>query len=249
MNRLLCAFAVLTLALSLRRVAPARAEEALVPPAVYPALARSGSDAESFAPKGWTVEAVAKGDLDRDGRSDLAFVLHEQDKAKILPISTTTPDQTWDSNPRILAIAFARPDGGYRLVVQNHSLIPRRESANLDDAFEDPQSLAIVRGAISVKLHLFASTGGADTGYKTFIFRHHTQSFVLIGYDASNVQRMSGETRETSVNYLTGRATVATGTISDDATRRRSRTLPPGALLTFEDVGDGLEFDPFAERR
>lgn len=216
-----------------------------LPPARYPALASSGSEAAAFAPKDWTVEAQAAGDLNRDGLADIAFVLREQDKAKRLPVSGRDPERTWDSNPRILAVAFAEPDGrGYRLALENHTLIPRRESPNHEDPFEDAGSLAIKRGAVSVTLHLFSSAGGADMGNTTLTFRHRDGRFELIGYDAANVHRMSGKTRDTSVNFLTGRMRLSTGSISDDKLTVQDRKLPPAPLPTIEAVGDGLAYEP-----
>jgi hypothetical protein len=44
-------------------------------------------------------------------------------------------DNGLDTNPRILAIAFAQPKGGHSLVLENHALIPRHTEFNIKDSF------------------------------------------------------------------------------------------------------------------
>jgi hypothetical protein len=58
----------------------AEGDDLKIPPVSVPRLAPSGANAEAFAPKGWVVEAKATGDLNGDGKPDLAFVLHDTDK-------------------------------------------------------------------------------------------------------------------------------------------------------------------------
>jgi hypothetical protein len=57
-------------------------------------------------------------------------------------------------------------------------------------------------------------------------------------------QRNTGETTEISVNYSTGRMKISTGSIENDKTKVRWRTLPKRPLLTVDQIGDGMEFDP-----
>lgn len=40
-----------------------------------------------------------------------------------------------NTNPHILAVAFSQTDGDYRLVLSNHTLIPRRENPSMGDPF------------------------------------------------------------------------------------------------------------------
>ena len=58
------------------------------------------------------------------------------------------------------------------------------------------------------------------------------------------VQRNTGEIVTTRVNYLTGVRSVAIGSVSDECINRSRRTrLPKRALLTIEQVGDGMAFE------
>ena len=66
----------------------------------------------------------------------------------------------------------------------------------------------------------------------------------LIGYDLDEIQRSSGETIDTSINYLAGEVRIDSGSIEDDRTRTRRETFPPAAAKCLQDIGDGFEFDP-----
>jgi len=97
---------------------------------------------------------------------------------------------------------------------------------------------------VQVKLHLFASAGGWSMGTIGYTFRFQNGRFELIGYDSDMTQRNSGETTAVSVNYMTGKMKLTTGPIENDKTRVRWRTLPKRPLLTVDQIGDGVEFDP-----
>lgn len=214
------------------------------PPAVrFPQIAATGRDAAAFAPKGWIVESQKTGDLNGDGRPDLAFVLHDAEKRNVLSNSGMGVD-TIDTNPRILCVAFANADGsGYTLALQNHTLIPRWTSPTQDDNFgEDGGEIKIARGALQVSLHYFANAGGWDTGTTRFTFRFQNGRFELIGFDNENFARNSGEDTSTSVNYSTGREVIVT-TPNEGRARTKQKVLPKRALLTMEQVGDGIEFE------
>jgi hypothetical protein len=138
----------------------ASAHELAIPEVRYPALPDAADDVEGFVPPGWRVERTARGDLDRDGAADLALVIRMQEPRNIL-----APDglgsQPFDTNPRILAVALANPAGGYRLVVQNHALIPRRESPTVEDPFHpEDTDFGIERGSLRLSLYRFMSAGG-----------------------------------------------------------------------------------------
>lgn len=138
-----------------------------IPPAPIPKLRSTGRGAQDFAPPGWQVEKQASGDLNGDGRPDLAFVLHDTSKTLVIRNKNGFGVEELDTNPRVLGIAFANPDGTFTLVEQNGKLIPRWTEPNMEDYFEEGD-LSIKRGAVSVSVHTFASAGTWYTGYTTF---------------------------------------------------------------------------------
>src|SRR5687768_1293608 len=70
----------------------------------YPLLAPSGNDAKTFLPKGWRLLDSATGDLNGDGRADLAFVI-ETDTIVSEARGSGDGELTMRSSPRILGIA------------------------------------------------------------------------------------------------------------------------------------------------
>jgi hypothetical protein len=217
------------------------------PPVSYPTLAATAPDAKGFVPRGWKLETQDTGDLDGDGLPDLAFALHQQDTRNIVPNGPLCGD-TLDTNPRILAVALAQHGGGYRLATQNHSLVPRRDNACAEDWFGSEGvtggGMDVMRGTLRVRLGRFMSAGGWSMGSITYTFRWQQGALRLIGYDYTNVQRNSGEMDTLSINYLTRRVKVGAGSIGDDNLTTRWSMIPAQPLLTIDEVGDGLEFDP-----
>jgi hypothetical protein len=102
------------------------AQDEELPPVTYPTLVATAPDAKGFVPKGWKLETQDSGDLDGDGLPDIALALHQQDPRNVIPNGPLCGD-TLDTNPRILAVALAQRGGDYRLVMQNHSFVPRRD--------------------------------------------------------------------------------------------------------------------------
>jgi hypothetical protein len=216
-----------------------------IPDAVYPPLPSRFADAAAATPRGWRVEHAAEGDLNADGRADLVLVLHQQDPANLIRHDGFGEDPL-DTNPRILAVGLAR-NGGYELVAQNHTLIPRRVEPNLTDPLEQPP--AIRNGVLSVRLDFFASAGGWTMFNSTARLRWQDGGFRLIGHDYAEVARNTGQTVDRSVNFVTRRVSTARSSIDAETDSPAAWTrLPPGPLLTLDQVGDGLAFRPLPEQ-
>jgi hypothetical protein len=213
-----------------------------LPVVEYPRLPRTAPEPGGFVPRGWQLERTVHGDLDTDGRSDLALLLRMRDARNVLRNDGLgTPE--FDTNPRMLVVAF-RDSAGYRLVLQDQALVPRQRDPVEDDYIQGEDAVSIVRGTLRVALYAWRSAGGWGTWTNRFTFRWQDNCLRLIGFDRAHVQRNSGETVDTSLNYLTRRATVAEGNIEEDAGRMRRIRLPDAPLRCLQDIGSGMEFEP-----
>ncbi|HEY8381100.1 MAG TPA: hypothetical protein VIL09_03015 [Microvirga sp.] len=220
----------------------AAAQDLVIPKAAYPNLPAKARSAEGFAPPGWVVEASVEGDLNGDGRPDLALVLRQSNPAFRID-HDGLGEKPLDTNPRLLAVAFRQAGEDYALALSNHTLIPRREIPAAEDHFS-PEDLSIARGTLRVRLSWFMSAGSYETFSVTYTFRHQANRFELIGYDRTDVHRGSGGMTEISINYLTGRMKTERGTIEDDEKKVSWQNLPQRAPPTLAQVGDGLQFRP-----
>lgn len=212
----------------------------------YPRLPERATTARDFVPQGWVLEKSVQGDLNGDGRADLAMVMREKDPEKMLTASEDGGDRDFDTNPYRIAAAFLEADGKtYRLVMENHMLIPRHRNRNLADPFQD---LSVRAGSLFVHLSHFANMGGWGAATLKYQFRHQRGAFHLIGYERIDTQRNTGEVETISLNYLTGRVKKGQGTIESDKETVSWSRLPQAPLLRIDQVGNGMTFDPVARR-
>lgn len=215
-----------------------------LPPISWPDLPRSASRPENFVPPGWRIERRETGDLDADGSPDLALVLRSTDPAAILA-GDEYGSRPLDTRPRIIAVALATPGGGYRLLHQDHALVPRSESTVQEDPLSpEDAEFRIANGSLRISLYRFSSAGGWDMGLTRFNFRLRDGALRLVGFDFDNVHRATGCLTSLSINYLTRRAKLTVGNVGNDEDRVEWRRLPNLYAPTLDEVGDGLLFDP-----
>jgi hypothetical protein len=221
---------------------PAAAEPS-IPAAAYPALPRHVKTAEDIVPTGWGIESKVAGDLNSDGRDDFVLVLRARDPRNVVDMREQGGPEHYDTNPRILAVAFANAAGGYDLALENHTLIMRTTEPSAQDPLDQngvqPGGVEIKSQTLKVTLGYFSG----NMGHATYTFRYQSGRFALIGYDGIDVDRFKGDMRDISINYVTRRKEVSLGKISDEENKVRRTALPRRPLLTIEQIGDGLDFD------
>jgi hypothetical protein len=205
----------------------AAAQPLVIPPVRYPALPRAAADAAGFVPAGWAIVASKRGDLNGDGAADLVLLLRMRDAANIVAVPLGDGTEPLDTNPHMLAVAFAEPRGGYRLAVSNHGLFPRQ---TWPWTGEDPlgeDTIGVDRGVLRVDFgHLRGASG--------FRFRWQAGAMRLIGYESSGAA--AGCVHRVSINYSTGRARLENGLISGDRSRVARRRLRSGDRPTLDRI-------------
>ena len=188
----------------------------------YPSLPDLASSAKGFLSPGWVLASKAEGDLNRDGRADLALALWTEQAT-----NATSPQELRDSPPYRLVVAFGQPGGGYRLITDNKTLI---EPAGFSLRYEDPLgdgSLRIVRGSLEISRELLR-------GHYRYRFRWSDNAFRLIGYE--NAESNGGCITVTSINYLTKRAKLEAMPIGDDRRKTIIRRVKHRPLVALDDV-------------
>jgi hypothetical protein len=213
------------------------------PPALRvpaPKIPLRAASAAGFAPRGWSVEKAIKGDLNRDGRPDLAVILKGGDANCI--VQPDGAPEPMDTNPRLVLIAFGTKTG-FSLQLVNPRVIPRIDDPHMDDPL-NLDAFKIRQDVLRLGLTSWRSMGGWTTFSSTFSFRWDGSRMRMIGFDRDTTHRNSGETETLSVNFVTGTVRAATRSIEGDRVGTGRSLRIPQKLEALETMEDGLGYEP-----
>jgi hypothetical protein len=201
-----------------------QAGAAVVPAGQIPA---TSTTAAGFALPGWDFEKQARGDLNGDGRADLAVVLV---RSSVFEGTTDISDKS-----RALVVALGQPGGDFRRT----AVAPKLWGCGFcGGSFWGgqlmPVGVAITNGNVVVE-QTFGAIAVATTTHR-IQWNAQARKFRLIGLDTVERNRNTGRAASVSTNHLTKRQIreVRNGAKVVSKTTRRVAVRPrPIAGLTF----------------
>ncbi|MGY0652817.1 hypothetical protein ACW7GZ_13355 [Luteimonas sp. A537] len=148
----------------------------------------------------------------------------------------------------MLVAVVTMPDGEWRRVMVDDTLVPRAEIPAMDDVLCTDGVCGVEfrpNRTWQVSLGSWWSAGSWRMRTVTFTFRFEVGCMRLVGYDERGLHRGSGEIMETSVNYLSGRAWMQPDHIGGEEPGPKQWTrLASRERVCIADVGHGLSFTP-----
>ena len=212
----------LTFCAGLALASPAMAQDE-PPPYSYPAIPRNVASPDKLVPPGLIAVSEVRGDLNRDGFPDVALLLWTQEADR----AATRQDRDYAYPSYRLLIAFARPKGGYQIIEDNSTFLDGPDPSGVNDDPLDAGTLEIVRGALKISRTYLR-------GQYHYRFRWSGGAFRLIGYESSGSDGRC--TSDTSINFLTRRARMATQELSQDATEHKAVRRTKARLATLAEA-------------
>lgn len=193
--------------------------------AAIAALPKRGATPAAFVPKGWSVEVKVEGDLDTDKKPDTVLVLLE--------------DQPEDDRERAVLVLLQR-DAGYVLGGSNVGLVACWMCSGAKGG-EGTPSIEIQKGVLLVDQ--MSGSRQFTTSLDRFRWNRSRRLFEWIGQDLRSADAITGESTETSCNFLTRECieTVSPPQVDEEGhelvvedTKRHWKLLPKKPLLSLE---------------
>lgn len=194
--------------------------------AAISALPKRGATPGAFVPKGWSVEVTVEADLDADQNPDKVLVLLE--------------DGPEDDRERA-AVVLLKRESGYVLGGSNVSLLPCWGCSGVKGGYGTP-SIEVRKGVLLVDQ--IAGSRNFTTRLSRFRWHRSRRVFELIGEDVHSGDAVTGESTDSSCNFLTRECveTVTPPQVDQEgheipsAGTTRSWKLPKKPLLSLEQL-------------
>jgi hypothetical protein len=150
-----------------------------------------------FIPIGWSLEKEVSGDLNDDGRNDIALQIAEPG---------SSGNQPKYEQKRMLRIVMSTPSGWKQVASTSQIFLCRGCAGMLGSDNGSHIQLQIQDGILIVK-QLAGSRSAIQIIHRFWLDRT-SQKFVRIGEDLNSYDRANGNAIEDSRNFLTGQRTV-----------------------------------------
>jgi hypothetical protein len=203
-------------------------------PFSYPVIKSEGTSLESFVPQGWKIIDTAYGDLNKDRRDDIAFVMEYKDSVSE-SISCQDEHDSDVSKPRILVILLRNLTADdYQLSVQNNTFIMRNGIGGFFDPL-DLGGIEIIKGILDIH---FYGGGGSRFSY-SYKFRYQNKNWLMIGAENIGYSTTGGDFEEVSYNFLSHKAKLITGAdFFDEKAKTQTKwiKLNPELVITLNSL-------------
>jgi hypothetical protein len=192
----------------------------------YPVLSNMFKDFKTAVPANWKIKSVANGDLNGDNVADVAMVI-EYYKA----IKEQRPDNVTNlGRPRLLLIWF-KEGNGYRLALQNNTIIMRSgEAGMVNDAFDN---LSITKRILNIDYEFVRS-------HWYYKYRYQQNNFYLIGATLGGVSGNNIEDRD--YNFSTRKAIFKFDTIDGDKAKTEYKKIKISKLNSLHEATIPMEW-------
>ena len=168
-----------------------------------------GNKMEDFVPKHWSAIMKVDGDLNKDGLTDTALIVEQENPNNI---SITEYNDTLNTNPRALLLLFKQENGTYKLVAKNNKgfIEPPKENSSLLDPLEEGD-INIKNNTLRLNFQYFFSAGSWYITNVEYVFRYQNSHFELIGVETNSFHRATGEETIVSFNLSTNKLETTMG--------------------------------------
>ena len=168
-----------------------------------------GNKMEDFVPKHWSAIMKVDGDLNKDGLTDTALIVEQENPENI---SVTEYNDTLNTNPRALLVLFKQENGTYKLAAKNDKgfIEPPKESSSLLDPLGEGD-INIKNNTLRLRFQYFFSAGSWYITNVEYVFRYQNNHFELIGVETNSSHRATGEETIVSFNLSTNKLETSLG--------------------------------------
>ena len=162
-----------------------------------------GNKMEDFVPKHWSAIMKVDGDLNKDGLTDTALIVEQENPNNI---SITEYNDTLNTNPRALLVLFKQENGTYKLAAKNDKgfIEPPKENSSLLDPLGEGD-INIKNNTLRLRFQYFFSAGSWYITNVEYVFRYQNSHFELIGVETNSFHRATGEETIVSFNLSTNK--------------------------------------------
>lgn len=168
-----------------------------------------GNKMEDFVPKHWSAIMKVDGDLNKDGLTDTALIVEQENPNNI---SITEYNDTLNTNPRALLVLFKQENGTYKLAAKKDKgfIEPPKESSSLLDPLGEGD-INIKNNTLRLRFQYFFLAGSWYITNVEYVFRYQNSHFELIGVETNSFHRATGEETIVSFNLSTNKLETTMG--------------------------------------